>query len=150
MMQVKSSIGNRHVELKIAESGKLTRAGIRWAFFMLGRDLQETANREILRKPKHGQLYIVRTPSGRKRRHRASAWGEAHANLTGTLRKSMGWKVRGSNELEFGYGLAKPAPDYAHNIEVTKNRPSLKLSVDANQRNAELHFARQIKRSFAI
>jgi hypothetical protein len=154
MIEVKADRHNDQVLLKLRQGEKLTRAGIRWAFFELGRDLNATADREILKKPKHGRTYIVRGPSGRRRRHRASAPGEAHANLTGKLRKSKGWQVRGSQELTFGYGVADQAPDYAPFVERGTRRmgarPTLKLSVDANIRNAELHFARQIQRRFEV
>jgi hypothetical protein len=152
MIEVRADRHNDQVLLKLQQGEKLTRAGIRWAFFELGRDLKETANREILRKPKKGQLYIMRGPSGRRRRHRASAPGEAHANLSGKLRRSMGWTVRGSQELTFGYGVTSPAPDYAPFVEKGTRRmaarPSLGISVDGNLRNAELHFARQIMGRF--
>ena len=83
-----------------------TRRAVRQAWFGLGKDLKSTANKEILRKPKGGRTYIVRGPSGRKRRHVASAAGETHANRSGALRNAIGWKVHGTDSMEFGYNIA--------------------------------------------
>lgn len=149
MMKVKHDGANQRVFLKIAHASEDIKKGIRHGFFRFAADLQDTANREILRKPKSGRVYIVRGPSGRRRRHVASAPGETHANLTGKTRRSMGWKVYGGERMEFGYGLGKePAPEYAEILE--KTRPSLRNAVDARLRNAEVHFAREIKRRFAL
>ncbi len=151
MMKVKVDSANKRVLLRLDQLGERTRRGIRHGFFRLGKDLQAEANREMLRKPKGGRTYMVRGPSGRRRRHVASAPGETHANLTGTLRKSMGWKVRGSRSMEFGYGVStKPAPEYADAIENGSKRnaprPSLGNAVTRNTRNAEKHFTNGILR----
>ncbi len=127
----------------------LTRRSIRHGWFALGADLKRTANKEILRKPKSGRVYYVRGPSGRRRRHVASAPGETHANLSGALRKSLSWKVRGHHQLEFGYGVddaglgKQNAPPWAQ-IEFgwgrVKARPSLQISIKATNRNAIKYF----------
>ncbi|MCW8929394.1 MAG: hypothetical protein OQL19_04035 [Gammaproteobacteria bacterium] len=135
--------GTDLVFLKLETVNKATLFATRKAWFKVGKDLKATANREILKKPRQGRLYILRYAGGRKRRHRASRPGEYHANMTGALRRSMQWKVKGF-DLNFGYGVAnKKAPKYAPWVEKgTKRmaaRPSLKNAIDANMKNAEQH-----------
>lgn len=145
---VKPDPKNNKVILELKNINKITLFSIRKSLFAIGKDLISEANKEILKKPKGGRLYIRRTKGGSKKRHRASAPLETHANMTGQLRKSMQWKVSGQ-ELDFGYGVAKStAPEYAAAIEFGKapgskppliKRPSLRNSITANQRNIEKH-----------
>lgn len=132
--------------------------GIRRGFFSWGDRLIKIANKNILKKPRHGRVYIRRTKSGRRRRHVASVPGESHANYSGTLRKSLGWKIRGSSELEFGYGVAssraknQQAPDYADYMEngtpnkKIKPRPTLKIAIRSTEGTAEKFFSYEIKK----
>lgn len=156
MMDVKSSPGNTKVFLKVSQVGKLTEKGIRHGFFSLGKDLKDTANTAVLKRPKKGRTYIIRGPSGRKRRHVASAPGESHANITGKARKSIGWKVQGAKSMDFGYGAASSdtPPEWVGFLEKgtrrMRARPTLRNSVDDNIRNADVHFIKQIGRRFAL
>jgi HK97 gp10 family phage protein len=117
---------------------------------MLGKDLKRTANKNILSKPKGGKVYIARTRGGRRRRHRSSAPGESHANRSGMLRRSLGWKVNGSKSMEFGYGVDKPAPDYGKFVEdgtfKMKPRPSLAIAVKQTNRNSELYVGQMFEK----
>ncbi len=135
---------NRVVYAHIDNLANMTDRSIRQGFFQLGRDLKQTANAEILRKPKHGRTYIIRSPSGRKRRHVASAPGETHANITGKLRRSLQWQVHGAKSLEFGFGINNPAPVYGkwieHGSRRMKPRRSLWNAIEATNRNAERYF----------
>lgn len=121
-----------------------TARSIRHGFFALGKDLKQTASKEILRKPKGGRTYIIRTPGGRRRRHVASAPGETHANLSGRLRRSLGYQINGHESMEFGYGVDKDAPEYGEFLEFgtrrMKPRPSLLNAINATTRNAENYF----------
>lgn len=110
--------------------------------------LKKRANHEILHGKKTGRWYRVRTASGRRRRHRASAPGETHANLTGALRRSLSWKVHGWERAEFGYGVSTDAsnraPRYAPFVEFgtrrMEPRPTLWNAVAKEE--AEPHFRR--------
>ena len=147
----------RDVLRRLRNGDKLIRRGIRQGWYAVGDDWKSEANREILRKPKGGRVYIIRTAGGRTRRHTASAPGETHANLTGALRKALSWKVRGNGtELDVGYAVAgkTEAPPYAHAIEFGKTnapntiepRPSIQNAIKATQRNAEQHLADAVQR----
>ena len=124
---LKDGTGNSRVFERLEITEAITRKTRRQAWFGLGQQLRKSANSEILRKPKGGKTYIVRGPSGRKRRHVASAPGETHANRSGTLRKSIGWKVRGTDQMDFGYGIvsaktAGKAPKYDAWVEFGTRR----------------------------
>lgn len=137
------------VLVKLEQANILTEKGIRRAWFAVGKDLKASANKEILRRPKGGRTYIRRDRAGRRRRHVASAPFETHANMTGALRKSIGWKVRGV-QLEYGYGATKPAPSYAPFVELgttkMEPRPSIQNSIKENRRNTERHLSDSVLR----
>lgn len=146
----KADRANRKVLLEIDGIEDRVRRSVRQGFFALGKDLRKTASDAILEKPKGGKTYIRRTATGRKRRHVASAPGETHANMSGKLRRSLGFKVRGAHELEFGYGVDKDAPEYGIYLEEgTRNmgqRPSLGNAVEDTTRNAENYFDDEFRR----
>lgn len=133
---------NRIVYARIDNLENITRQAIRQGFFKLGNDLKKTANANILSRPKGGEVYVTRGPSGRRRRHRASAPDETHANRSGKLRRSLGYKIGGTSTLEFGYGVDKPAPDYGEFVEFGTSRmaprPTLQIAINQTNRNAEL------------
>lgn len=130
------------VLIKLENANALTEKGIRKAWFAVGQDLKRTADSNILKKPKSGRLYIRKDRAGRRRKHRASAPNETHANMTGALRKSMGWKVHGAQML-FGYGVTREPPEYAAAIEFgtkdgrIKPRPSLQNAIEERKKNTE-------------
>ncbi len=145
-----ASRGNDRVFGRIEGLEKLTRKGIRQGMARAGQTLIAVASREILKGPKTGRIYIRRDSIGRRRRHQASAPGETHANLTGTLRRSLSFQKHGATELEFGYGVSsgKSAPDYARFVEFgttkMKARPSLRNTLNSQQGNLTQHFEREI------
>lgn len=122
--------------------------GIEKAFWRVGRDLRDQVNRQTLKLPKTGIVYIRRDSLGRRRRHRSSAMGESHANMTGALRKSVGWKASGM-QLRFGYGATQnDAPNYAKKVEFKLNRPTLQNSINEEIRNVEQHLAHFVFKEF--
>lgn len=156
-ISVRAGSGNERVFARLASVEGGTRKAIRGAWFGLGQDLRREASKEILRKPKGGRTYIVRDRIGRRRRHVASAPGETHANLTGKLRRSLSWKVHGTESMDFGYGatIARSqavAPRYAPFVEFGTRRmaarPSLSNAIDATQADAEQHWEERMFREF--
>lgn len=133
---------------KIKNIEKLTKSGIEYAAYTSAKGLMKVTSAEILHKPKGGKIYIRRDRAGRRRKHRASAPGETHANMTGKLRRSLGFKVN-PREIEFGYGVEKSnAPDYAGFVEFgtkrMKARPSLQNNIKSERRNFQNNFESQI------
>jgi hypothetical protein len=130
---------------------------IRNGWYETGSELVAATNQDILRRPKGGKVYMVSSRStGRRRRHRASAAGETHANMFGDLRRSLDYKVRGDNEMAFGYGPSRrDAPPYAAAIEFGNKkgtlaaRPSLRNNIRKNQRNAEVNHEEAFEAEFS-
>lgn len=84
--------------------------GLRKGAYLVGKSLVKDTKREMNIKPKSGRTYtIYKGIGGRKlkrpRKHIASApLKESPAVITGLLRKSVDFKVRGTSRLEFGAG----------------------------------------------
>lgn len=137
--------------LEIENLDVSSRRAIRGAWFQVGRDWKAAANREILRRPKGGRTYFIRGPSGRRRRHVASAPGETHANRSGKLRKALSWKVRGAEQMDVGYGVgSSSSPRYAPFVEFGTSRmearPSVENAIDEVDGTVETHFEDALRR----
>lgn len=146
---------SRRAQIQIKDLSQRNAKGIRRAFYMIGKDLKATSNRLILDPAKHGEVYNVRRLS-RLKRHRSSAPGEAPANLSGALRKSLDFNVIGADRLEFGYRehfegrTRQRGTFYGKFLELPtkhmKPRPGLLLSIKKNQANAVEHFEIQLEK----
>ena len=133
---------------------KLTKRGVEFAAYTSGIGLVKATSANILDKPKGGRTYIRRTASGRTRRHVASAAGESHANMTGKLRRSLGFRVN-TRQMEFGYGVTKgDAPDYAGFVNDGTSkmdaRPSLEIGIKGERRNMMNNFEREIGKRLGV
>lgn len=156
-VEMKAARRNSRVYKDVGKIPGGTARAIRQTWFRLGKDLRHEANKEILRTPKSGKVYMIKGPRG-VRRHVASKPGETHANLTGKLRKSLSWKVRGTTQMSFGYGFSvaagKEAPEYDFIIEFgdakIKARPSLLNAIRKTNRNTEDHFHREMTAVFGL
>ena len=130
---IKESQGSAVTFDAIFKTKERTQKGIRRAFFDIGKELMTSLNEEVLRGKKTGRLYILRTRSGRRRRHIASAPGETPANITGKYRRSRGF-INQTTQLTFGL-----RQDYAEYLEVgtrrMRARPGLGNAIEANERD---------------
>ena len=151
-MSIELDRKSRATVAKIANLRELTKSGIEHAAYTSAVGLKKATSKEILRKPKSGRTYIRVDRIGRRRKHVASAPGETHANMTGALRRSIGFKVN-TSQLEFGYGVEsrEPAPIYAGRLEFgdkggngLKARPSLSNGIRSERRNFQNNFEREI------
>ena len=126
---LKLSAGADLVIGKLLRAEHETKRAMRQGWFKVGDKLIKTASKEMQAKNKTGRIYKYK---GRK--HRASAAGQSAANRSGHLRKSLGYKIKGHTQLEFG---AKA--DYAAFLELgtykMRPRPTLKNSIDVNEGN---------------
>lgn len=153
--------GNREVWIKLSRLNQATREGIRHGFFALGKALKREANRAILKRPRHGEVYRKRYASGAVRYHAASLPYETHANWSGKLRKSIGWVVAGFSKRYFGYGVSRGnEPEYAGFVEGgtfglglgrsgarggrMAPRPSLWNAIKATRKDAQVSFVEAI------
>lgn len=132
---------NKVVFIKIRNYKKSTVRGIRQGFYFLGRDLRSTANANILKTPRSGREEVFRG-----RRRRASIAGESFANRTGDARRQLGFDVRGSNQLEFGFRQNRKTA-YVIDLEFEKDRPTIEIAARANFRNAQKHMEREINKA---
>jgi len=143
---------NKKVYAQIDRLERQSRRAVRQGFFRLGNDLKETSRRLIIDPPKTGRLYRI---SGRKRKHRASAPGQPPANMTGSLQRSISFKIKGAESMEFGSNpqksdSAKKTWLYARRLEVgdarIARRPYLEPSVRKNARNGRKHFESELRK----
>lgn len=147
------------VLLDIEGMGEQLDQVMRHGWYGLMRAIRDEARKEILRRPKGGRTYIIRTKSGKRhRRHVASAPFETHANITGKTRKSIGFKVHGTERAEFGYGASgrSQTTEWGEYLEFgTRNmapRPSLANAIDKVLKTDEtsyfdVEFSRRFERA---
>ena len=130
-MNVYLKPGSQKIIAQIQGHANITKNAVRKAFHDIGKQLQKTANDEILHGSKTGRIYKIRG-----RRHQASAPGESWANLTGKARRSINFKVSGSDKLYFG-----ASKKYVKFLELgtvnMESRPTLSASIEKNERNIE-------------
>ena len=150
------------IQLKRLQNGFET--GIRRAGYLTGRDMVDFAKEKMKEKPKTGVTRLIRRGSIR-RRHTASNANvsppEFPANLSGNLRRSLSFKVRGSEQLEFGAGAQKSntgdAFRYARILELggqagrgrkttIKPRHYLRQTINANTRNLTVNIQNEVKK----
>lgn len=108
---------SRRVVNRVKRSERSVERGVQSGKLTVGKSLLRTTKHDIMKGRKSGRVYTIEFSSGRRRRHRSSAPGETHANLTGALKRSVSYKSQG-DDLEFGYGVGGvDAPPYASRIE---------------------------------
>lgn len=98
MIRIKADHKNRKVYIGIDKATPKHRKAIRNASFDIGKSLQREVRSHINNIGKTGRTYKIGN-----RVHRASAPGEAPAKITGNLKRSVDYNVRGWREVEFGY-----------------------------------------------
>lgn len=114
MIKITSNARNKAILAQIDNLAQDFRDGIRKGLQQSGIDIagkQNSANDGLIKQdmnsPKHGRTYGTNLGRAgrvlkRTRLHTASAPGEAPAVITGRLRKSIYYKVEGSNQLRIG------------------------------------------------
>lgn len=144
-MTIKLDPSSNQSVLKIKGLGRLTREALEYASWQTGRQLKKNTSADILKKPKGGRTYVIRTATGRTRRHVASAPGETHANLSGALRRSLGFSVKPS-ELEFGYYNPPKYGEFVeHGTRKMAARPSIRNNIEAARRDIMNNLEKAIK-----
>jgi len=130
---------------KLTELRIRTRRALRQGLYRIGQGLERQVKADILVKPKSGRTYMIKTRSGRWRRHIASAPGETIANRTGAYRKSVGFKVHGQSKVEFGAGV-----HYAGFLENgtprMEARPSLNNTIKARRRTMRSEIITELRK----
>jgi len=176
-IQLIADPANKKATVSIKMMTPFTKTGVRKGFYYLGKDLVAESKKLIRKKPKTGRTYYIRKVIGGSLvKHVASAPGEAPARITGALLNSLDFDVIGADRMEFGSkrktqflqraigagftvrGIRRTQIEYPRNLELgflpgegsadSKKRPYLLPSIKNNQRNAQQHFAREIKKAF--
>ena len=133
-------------DFKLKEIQIRTRRALRQGMYRIGKDLESTLKRDILKKPKSGRTYTYRTASGRRRKHIASAAGETVANRSGNYRRSVGFKV-GHEKIEFGAG-AEYAGFLENGTPRMAARPSLKNTIKSKSKDMRGDIISALEREF--
>ncbi len=137
------------------------RRGIRRGAYLVGKSLVKGTVRDMNKKPKTGRTYKIYRGIGgkllkRPRIHIASApLTESPAVISGRLRKTVDFKVRGYKRLEFGAGGG--GVDYARILEIggltgrgRKSRIAgrfyLRKSVNRNRNLAKRTLGREVNK----
>ena len=132
---------DREVRKQIKDLPNLAPRATRRAFYDIGRDMRDETRRLIKERPKHGITYYR---FGKK--HVASAPGEAPANWTGKLRRSVGFSVR-KDEVEYGYKIFY-GKFLEHGTIHMRPRPGLRKAYENKIGSAINHFNRRFKEQF--
>ena len=125
---------NKQVFTQLNDLNDRTRMGIRRFWFSLGKTLTKSFNKAVLAKPRSGRVYKVRRGKV-TRRHTASLPGETPANLSGNYRKSIGYQIRGTMEMQFG-NRAEYAGFLENGTSRMAERPGLGNAVDDTEGEA--------------
>lgn len=97
MIRVKEDRQNMTSFISVDDATYRVRRGLRGALLDIGKENSRHVKKLIRKPPKSGRLYRFKG-----RRHQASAAGEAPANRSGRLARSVGSKVSGWSRCEFG------------------------------------------------
>lgn len=119
---------SRRLVLDIKNLGSYSRQAIRRGFYLSGKELEKTAKKNIMKKPRSGNVYRIRNAAGRYRKHTASVEGESFANFSGKARRSISFKVVDALKMLFGSDVL-----YVRYLELGRlNRPTLKIAIEEN------------------
>ena len=131
-MGIKISREGSKTIAKIKDLDNAIETNIRKGLYEVGKRLVKSASDDILRKPRFGRVYRIKTKGGRSRRHTASVSGEAWANLSGKARRALSFKVAAASKLTFFNNV-----EYVKELENEKglNRPAMKIAIDKNEKN---------------
>jgi len=133
-IDIELAVGDESLYVSAENIAANTRLGVERALWRSGKDIYREFNKQVKSKNKHGRLYILRGPSGRRRKHRASAPGETPANRTGTYRKGFDFNVAGFDNLIIG-NTAPYAGFLEKGTRRMQARPGLRNSIRASERD---------------
>jgi hypothetical protein len=144
-------IGEDKLLMSVRQVPHSIKVGLRRGAYIAGKTLTKYTRDQMTHGAKTGRLYkIYRGIGGRRlanvRLHRASGPGEYPAVVTGALRKSVDFKVRGHRVLEFGANT-----EYAKALEVGSRklapRRYLKQTVVKLKSRVSTDISREINKS---
>ena len=151
MINVKSSPQNAKVFKLINNQPHLFRTGARRGFHINGKIIVNDVVSKMNKKPKSGKSYKIYTGIGGKslrspRKHIASTPDEYPGVISGDLRKSVDFLVKGYSRMEFGAGNNQVK--YAKHLE--KRNKYLRRTMKATSNQFKENLNREIRKSMGI
>ena len=156
MLIVNPAAGNAKTHKQLQHNRTGARQVLRHFMFWQGQRMKDAAESAVEKGPHRGRVYRnVRLPNKKiKRRHKASAPFQSHADLSKRLKKSIGWKTTGTHKMAFGYGVApdkkNPMPKHGPYLEegTTKMdpRPTLQIAIRKAHSAANADFDRALRK----
>ena len=126
-MILKIESNDKKAIAKLSRNRKETWDAIQASFVIISDFLMKSITNSITNEPKTGRIYLIKSKTGNVRTHQASAPGEAPANLTGNLVRSLKAKPL-KTQLTIG-----ATADYAYDLEMNMNRPFIKRAINKNR-----------------
>lgn len=157
MISFKEGSQNQRTFKATSEMAHKFKVGARRGFKLNGDALVADVRQKMTKKNKSGRVYLIyRGLGGRRlknaRRHVASGAGEYPSVISGNLRKSVDFRVKGSTRLEFGAGGGKV--NYAKFLEEgtsqIKERRFLRQTMRSYQNQFKTTLNREINKSMGI
>ncbi|MGR3179836.1 MAG: hypothetical protein ACUZ8E_17490 [Candidatus Anammoxibacter sp.] len=99
-IRIKADPANKRIFFGLDRITATHKKAIRHAAFDIGREMQKDTRNSITSGKKTGRISKIKG-----RVHQASAPGEAPADLSGDLQKSVDYDVRSYKQVEFGYTI---------------------------------------------
>jgi len=123
MIEMKSNRGNAKTFNDINKAVANTNKSINTALYKVGNELVHHA-RKLMDEKKSGRIYKIKG-----RFHQSSKAGEAPANLSGDLRRSIDYVVHGNNDMTFGYRSQPGKDPYGRYLEFGTNTISKRPNI---------------------
>jgi hypothetical protein len=127
MISIKVDHKNKEVLATITRSEKITKSSMRSALHEIGTENRRELKKQIRTGKRTGRTYTIKG-----KRHIASAVGEVPKSVTGNLAKSVDYRVRNWNLMDFG---VTTNADYMKYLEAT--RPAVNKIAEEKQRDTQ-------------
>lgn len=146
MYSIKLDTQSKYILRRLLNLPNPVQKAIRESFDTWGKELVRNTENTILNTPKYGRWY----PSGNitklpRDKHRASAPKQTPAFYKGKYFKGLGY-VSSGTELEFG-NTVKYASYLEEGTSKMEERPGLKNSIEATQRNFRIYYDASLRRN---
>lgn len=145
--------GNKKAFNAIAKMPKGVKTGMRRGAFISGKELVADVVKNMTHGTKTGRIYKISSGRGgrllkKPRLHQASAAGEYPAVISGDLRSTVGFKVRGYTRMDFGAGSSsiKYAKFLENGTSKMKPRKYLKQTINKLGNRIKTNIVREINK----
>jgi|13_taG_2_1085334.scaffolds.fasta_scaffold00255_25 hypothetical protein len=146
-IKFKTSAQTKQVLKDLSRQPHQVKTALKKAGYDFGMLVTKDVRNDMTYGVKTGRRYLINIGRGgrqlkRARWHRASATGESPAVITGNLRASVDFRVKGYRRLEIGAGNSKV--NYAEQLEVEMRRFYLKNGIKRNMKAGQSLIAKRL------